>query len=347
MRAKKRRLAAVVLLALLARSGAAAAQSEPRLAEVRRAYAAVDYENTLALAKQALEQGGNDRASTAELYLLLATAAAALDRTDEARDAFACALSVNPELKLDRSLSPKIRAPYQEARGALSRADGRPALEVTLARRERSLALSVHDAQALASDIELGTRSSSAQPFARTRLRSGASRQVALPASGELEYYVRLLDRHGNVLLELGSESEPRRLPGVTPLPGRSAGAANALDADVNRTPYYVTAGALGALGLIAGGVATAMYVRREQAAREWNGPSCEQPGETRAEQCGAVDVRRRSAEHLSIGFATTSGALLVGGLVSLWLAPSAKTQPSVAIETGRDSVVLHLRAPL
>jgi len=114
----------------------------------------------------------------------------------------------------------------------------------------------------------------------------------------------------------------------------------------VDRTPYYVTAATLGALGLVAGGVSTAMYFKREAAARDWNGPGGENPGATRAEQCGKIDDRRRSAERLSIGFGAAGGTLLVGGLVTLLLAPSTK-RTSAWVDTTPHSLVLGLHTTL
>lgn len=332
------------LAALALASPDVLAQSNPRLAEAQKAYAAVDYETTRAQAKAALEQGGNDHAATGELYLLWATAAAALDQADEARVAFSYALAVSPELKLERSLSPKIRAPYLEARGNATGADGKPPLALELQRRNQELELSLRDRLSVAASIELSTRSDDTQSFVRRRFDAASTRRLPLPSGAELQYFMRVLDRHANVLLEVGTADEPRRVPlrasakvATTPEPARRA----------SPMPYYITAGGLAALGLAAGGVATAMYLRREDAARDWNGPDCEQPGATRQEQCGAVDDRRRSSEHLAIGFAAGGGALLVGSLVSLLLAPSSRSRSKVAFEAAPHSVMLRLGARL
>jgi hypothetical protein len=162
-----------------------------------------------------------------------------------------------------------------------------------------------------------------------------------------LQFFLQVLDRYGNVLFELGTEDEPRRLALVSS--GRPpAGSTTPPDAgaDKNPVPYYVTAGALGALGLAAGGVATAMYLRREAAARDWNSPNCERPGMTRREQCGAIDDRRQRAEYLTIGFSATGAALLVGSIVSLVLAPSS-SRASVALDAAPGNLMLRLRTTL
>jgi hypothetical protein len=334
-----------LVLALGTATFPAAAQSDTRLSDTRQAYASVDYEGTRALAKAALERGGNTRAATAELYWLWALAAAALEQTEEARGAFNYALAVNPELKVDRNLSPKIRAPYQEARGALTRPDGKPALGLNVRRHEQALELTVEDTQQLVETVELSIRSTAAEPFSRQRWQVSPSRRVALPNARGIECFARLLDAHGNVLFELGSESDPRTFAPGTPLPPLVA-EHRPTTTDVNRVPYYVTTATLATLGLAAGGVSLGMYAKREARARDWNGPGCEKPGATRAEQCGAIDDRRRSAEHLSIGFAAASGALLVGSVVSLLLVPSSG-RAAVSLATTPHSVMLGLTTAL
>lgn len=337
-------LAARTFALLALASPAVLAQSNAHFSEAQKAYAAVDYETTRREAKAALEQGGNEQPATAELYLLLGTAAAALDQSDEARVAFAHALAANPALKLDRNLSPKMRAPYQEARGNGTTSDGKPPLNVDLQRRKQELELALRDQLNVAATIELWTRSGASDTFAHQRFGPARVRRLPLPSGAEVQYYLRVLDRYSNVLFESGTSDTPQRLALQT---ARPAPAATPPGRDVNRTPYFVTAGTLGVLGLAAGSVAAAMLVRREDAAQDWNGPGCEQPGSTRRDQCGAVDERRRNAEHLAIGFGAGGGALLLGSLVTLLLTPAAHSATNVAVDTTPQSVMFRLRTSL
>ena len=340
---RKSLLAIAVLAGLVSSASAAWADGSARLAEAQKAYADVDYERTRSLSMAALRQGGNDRAATSELYLLWATAAAALGQAEESRGAFLYVLATNPELKLERTLSPRIRAPYLEARGSAASNDGKPPLEVTLRRRNQELELGLRDTLHVASALEVGTRRSNAEPYVRRRVGAAAARQLPTPSGAELQFFLRVLDRYDNVLFELGTEDEPRRLAMVSS--DRTSQTAPKHAAEASRTPYYVTAGALAGLGVAAASLAGIMYVRREDAAREWNGPRCEQPGATRQQQCSKVDERRRQAEYLSIGFTATGGGLLVGSLVSLLLAPSS--QPPVAVDAGPQAVMLRFRTTL
>jgi hypothetical protein len=340
---KMRLLRAVLAASLLATP--AWADSNAGLAEAQKAYAEVDYENTRRLAKTALERGGNDRAATAQLYLLWGTSAAALEQADEARAAFLYVLSMDPELKLERSLSPKVRAPYLEARGAMAIHDDQSTLDVTLQRRQNQLEIGLLDAGHVVASVELAWRAHQGEPFTRRSLGAVPRSRVPAPNAAELQFFLRALDRYGNVLCELGNEDDPERLVLVGSGPRTAARARDG--SDVNRTPFYVTAGAFAALGLAAGGTATAMYLRREDAARDWNGADCERPGSTRSQQCGHVDARRREAESTAIGFLAASGALLLGSVVTLVLAPSSPSKPSVSLFGAPGNVMLRLRTTL
>lgn len=331
-----------LFVACLALTSHAAAQT--RLAEVERAYAEVDYERTRSLATAAVRQGKNDRAASGELYLLWAIAAAALDQHDEARRAFAHALAANPELKLERSLSPKIRAPYLEARGAMSGAGGQVPLELTVERRGRDVELGLRDNLNVAVALALWARARPTDEFTQRRFHPAPAHRVPLPAGSELQYFVQVLDAHGNVLFSSGTQEDPRRLVAVTPEAPPSVQPNRPQDR--NPLPYYVASGALATLGVAAGSFATAMYLRREDAAREWNGPACEHPGMTRSQQCDAIDDRRQRAEYLSIGFGASAGALLLGGVVTLLLAPAA-ARPNVTLEAGAQDFMLRWRTRL
>ncbi len=310
------------------------------LSDVERAYAEVDYERTRTLAIAAIQQGKNDRGTTGELYLLWAIAAAALDQHEEARRAFSQALAANPELKLERNLSPKIRAPYLEARGAMSGAGGNLPLELTVQRRGRELELGLRDSLRVADSLTFSARAEASKAFTQWRFGPRPLRRVPLPGGSELQYFVQALDEHDNVLFELGTADDPRRLVLVSSDQPRTR--ATTLERDRTPLPYYVTSGAFAALGIAAGSVATLMYMRREDAARDWNGPGCEHPGMSRAQQCEAIDDRRRRAEYAAVGFAAAGGAMLLGSVVSLVLAPSP-SRPSVTLDAGTRDVLLRV----
>jgi hypothetical protein len=198
----------------------------------------------------------------------------------------------------------------------------------------------------VAAGLAVYTRSSESAPFTRRRFDATPTHRLAKPAGADLQLFVQVLDRYDNVLFELGSEEEPQRLVQVSS--DKSGSTRPVQSGRPNALPYYVTSAALGVLSLAAGGGATAMYIRREDAAREWNGSGCEQPGLTRDQQCGTVDDRRKKAQYLSVGFAAAGGVLLVSSVVSLVLAPSSSSsRTDVAVDGGPGNLMLRLRTRL
>ena len=85
--------------------------------QAERAYREVDFPRQRALALQALEQGNGDPARVAQIYRLLGIAHAVLGEPEAAKEAFARLLELEPGIELERSLSPRVRSPYLEARG--------------------------------------------------------------------------------------------------------------------------------------------------------------------------------------------------------------------------------------
>lgn len=108
-----RLIAAVVLLAVA--GGTARANDD--LAEAIRLEAALQYDQALAIVDRIIAAGTTtEPAQLAELHFYAGRLAAGLDRADAARDHFARALALHPELALPAGLSPKITAPFDAAR---------------------------------------------------------------------------------------------------------------------------------------------------------------------------------------------------------------------------------------
>jgi hypothetical protein len=222
-------------------------------------------------------------------------------------------LAVNPRLRLDRNLSPKIRGPYLEAQGYWSAAGERLTLSATRASDATHLVIRLGDPASLVTKLELRLGAVGARERASFTLEPTALARFAVPASvreRDYEYALRALDRYGNVLVEYGSDVDPKLV---------QYEAFGLSDHEVARTgrSYLlpVTLAATG-IGAIAAGIV--FNVKREQAAHEWNGPHCENPGFTRLQQCQDVDSRVQSSERLTVGLYAGGGALLVGSFISL-----------------------------
>ncbi|HEV8549042.1 MAG TPA: hypothetical protein VGQ57_08440 [Polyangiaceae bacterium] len=299
------------------------AEEAPTLARAEAAYLEVDFESTERLSAGALEAGGNEPADTLRLYTLLGISASALGDETAARDAFRHVVALDPNGHLDKSLSPKVRAPYLEVRGQLSARGEIAALEAHLAREGGTQRIALTDPAGIGHGIDVLYRSKAEAEFATLRLAPGKLELPATTAAGpRLEYALAVYDEHKNVLYRRGSEQAPATLALVEP--GLATPRA---EPGPTTSGYYVAAGILAGAGLAAAGVGVYFTAQREEAAHEWNGASCEKPGSTRGQQCADVNARRETAEHLAIGFYAGAGALVVGSVVTLLLAPSSSAR--------------------
>jgi hypothetical protein len=111
-----RLVAIVVVLGLAGTAGADSPTSPPELAEAIRFERALDYDQALAVVTRILERGTlTDPDQLAELHFYAGRLAAGLDRADDARQHFAIALALKPDLALPAGTSPKLLAPFEDA----------------------------------------------------------------------------------------------------------------------------------------------------------------------------------------------------------------------------------------
>jgi hypothetical protein len=299
------------------------------LAAAEKAYQEVDFAAMHDQATHALAAGGATRDETARLYVLLGISAAALGEDEEAKRGFVVALAVDPTLKLDRTLSPKIREPYLDAQGFWGAHAERLALQARAAADGEHLTVELVDPAHLATKIGLHVRALGAPAFQTYTADAGHTTRFPLPPDAHrrgFEYFASALDEHQNVLAELGNDGDPRleraavsaTLP---PAPARVTGP------EAQQRRSYLLPIALGAAGLVATGVGVVFHLERESAAREWNSPRCEQPGTSRIAQCANVDSRRGLDEAMAIGAYTAAGLLFTGGVVALLVGRSASSE--------------------
>jgi len=289
------------------------------LAAAERAYQDVDFPSTREQAERALVAGGGSPEETARLHVLLGISAAALGDAEAAKPHFIAALAIDPTLRLDKSLSPKIRDPYLEAQGFWSAASERLTLRAAPSADRAHIAVRLQDPASLVSKLELQVAAAGAHERTQFSRDPAPETRFSLPsrlAERDYEYVLRALDRFGNVLSERGSDADPVLVRGRT------------RDTPSARAPQgrsYLLPASLALAGLGATAVGVVFHVKREQAAHEWNGPECENPGSTRGAQCQSVNSRIQSDERFAIGFYAGGGALLAGSVISLLIArPSA-----------------------
>ncbi len=311
---KSHSLALLVLgLALATPVAAHAETSAATLAAAERAYQDVDFPATREAAQHALEAGGSSPEQTARLHVLLGISAAALGDADDAKQHFIAALAVSPELKLDKSLSPKIRDPYLQAQGYWSAASERLALRAAPSSDGSHLVLQLRDPATLAAKIALDVGPAGGTDRTSFTLEPSPATRFDLPAklrARDYEYVLRALDRYGNVLSELGSDADPTLVHAAAP--------PSAPPIAAPRARSYLLPIVLGVAGIGAVAAGVVFNVKREQQAHTWNGPSCEQPGATRLAQCSNVNDHIQMNERLAVGFYAGGGALIAGSIITL-----------------------------
>jgi len=292
--------------------------SSSRVAGARDAYAEVDFDGTVRLAAEAIEGGGMTLEETNEAYRLLGLAHAALGNQPEARSAFVRLLAIDPDVRLERRLSPALRSPYMEARGYWAQYRERLSIQARLG-GER-LTVAIGDPTDLAETVRIRHRLNPGDDY--ESFEGGAAPRVELEVGERAELVVELLDSHGNTLARLGTELEPHRV-GVWET--GATGEPVYLDRPADPLPFIV-GGAVGiALGL--GGIGTGIYfcLERERLAEQWNtaGQECNNPGVTRGDVCRDVLDDLETSEVLAGVFYGIGGAFTVVGALLFILMPS------------------------
>ncbi len=126
------------------------------------------------------------------------------------------------------------------------------------------------------------------------------------------------------MLGEYGTDVDPQ----VVRSPSSLRGIGSAAPPAAHGRSYFlpITLGIAG-LGAVAAGVV--FHVKRERAARTWNGPDCENPGLTRIQSCQNIDSHRQTDERLAIGLYAAGGALLTGSIIALVAGHPSEAPPT------------------
>jgi len=213
-------------LALLVTFAASPALAQSELAQAESAYLEVDFEGTRDHALEALREGGHPPDELVRIYQLLGTASSLMGEEDAARDYFVRMLGIDPDAQLDESVPPRARNPYLEARGIWAARQGRLAVETGLDRASSAVRVELRDPTDMARRVRLAARLEGAAEY--TEQEYQAQSVLAVPVDGaaeadRVEYYVQIIDMHGNVLLAEGSPFAPRV---VGRMPSGGGGAA-------------------------------------------------------------------------------------------------------------------------
>lgn len=321
-----------------ARAASPSSTAADALREAESALQSVDYAAVYAQARRGLEIGRATVQETARLNVLVGLSAALLGHSEEARVHFITALAIQPSLRLERELSPKMREPYLEALGYWGAQPTRLALKVKVDEQSDVLSFHLDDPAQLSRHLTCFVRVGASGVFAARRLDARSRGRFELPKAAKSQgysYYLELTDEHGNRLLEQGSDDDPLR---VAPLSvardPAGTGETRVSLAREERTSPLVLPITLISTGLVAAGAGIYFNVRRENLAERWNGNECERPGQSRGEQCADVQRDRANMERLAIGGYALGGALVAAGAGLLYLGSKHEAAtPSSAFE--------------
>ncbi len=203
-------LRALVAFALVCSlSSHAAAQSDP-LAAAEAALADVNFPDVLRLARAALEGGGLSPERLARAYELIGLANSAEGNSEPAREAYTRLLALAPDADPARDLAPRLRSPFLEARGFWSSRRDRLGIEVTLLDASHQLRVELSDPLHMGASVVVGVRpAGSGEAFQTTRADAQPVVSASLGDARRFEYYVAVLDPHGNRIVDRGSEAAP------------------------------------------------------------------------------------------------------------------------------------------
>jgi tetratricopeptide (TPR) repeat protein len=183
------------------------------------------YENALKTLGAALKKPNNTRQDLLDIYRLRGVCLASMGQNEQAIEAFARFLSIEPAYSYPNKTSPRLTAPLEQARKRIG-GGIRVKLEPVVPEEKRnafSFELTVEeDPMKMCKGAVLHLRPEGPTPLSKVALNLQGKGTYTLrpPVTPELEpifeYHVTLVDQHGGVLHELGTASRPNRLVLIT-----------------------------------------------------------------------------------------------------------------------------------
>ena len=194
------------------------------LSQATAYYKQLDYQHAAETAQSTLALGGHGPKALVQIYELLARAYASQGQASKAQRAFRHLLLLRPQYQLPQGVSPKLRLPFEAARGRTRKELG---LQVshsppTRAPCDRPLHLVVKiegNPLRMVHAVRVVYRLPGARLRSQLWSRASAGAMVfSVPLNsvggrpGQLEYRVEILDDHENFLRRLGTATVPLRI---------------------------------------------------------------------------------------------------------------------------------------
>jgi hypothetical protein len=213
----------VAALLVAASPSARAAVESVLVKQGLAAYAELDYGRAITLLEQACAESLT-REEKILTYRTLGMAHVAVDQAGPAKVDFQHLLRVDPSATLDRSVAPKVRAVFEEAKGEVATsaqalkpalASLTPAVEPSSPREGRPVMVRVHYPGGIAHKMTLYFRRSGEASFSRTTVDGAPDGNFEATVPGmavqapSLEYHAVLLDDVGGSIAAAGSLGQP------------------------------------------------------------------------------------------------------------------------------------------
>jgi hypothetical protein len=264
MRPSLRTTLVALVLAVAVSAAPAAAQQTP-LQQAEAAYLDIDFEATHRHAMAALRAGGSSPEQLVRIYQLLGIASSALGRETEARDFFVRMLALDRDAQLDASVPPRLRDPFLEARGVWAARPGRFDLQVGLDRGRSAVRVEVTDPSGMARRIAVHARLEGEAQYVTQEAEGRTTVEVVVPGANtanRVEYYVDVLDEHGNRMRSEGTAFAPRSV-GRDPVAGGGGAPAGGGTSIFEEPAFWIVTAII-----VAAGAGTAAGVIVDQRSR-------------------------------------------------------------------------------
>jgi hypothetical protein len=214
-----------LVLALLFSTVARADVESPTVKKGMAAYADLDYARAVQLLEQARKESLT-REEKIAVYQTLAMAHVGLGQLPEARGDFQRLLRLEPSFQLDRSVAPKVRAVFEEAKGQVA-TSGRavaaalpevsPTVQPAAPREGRPITLRVAYAGGVAQKMTIYYRKVGTAAYSRVdAMGKNGEFEATIPGlqvqPPAIEYHIALLDDAGASVAAAGSLGTPRSI---------------------------------------------------------------------------------------------------------------------------------------
>jgi hypothetical protein len=185
-------------------------------------YSDLKFEAALKVLYRAFGNKGNTREQLVRAYMLTGICLGSLERYDQAHQAFARMLALDPSVRLDANLAPRVREPFRR----LFR-EGRPRLDVRVLPPPRAIrgdplkfiALVKDDALHMSRAVRIWVRPDQATRYSSVRARLQGEGEIQVPVAvalwegagpaASVAWYAVVEGENESVLVRFGDELHP------------------------------------------------------------------------------------------------------------------------------------------